>query len=146
MTWEIDFCSQTVELLCFTIRLEFVKEWVAMCQKLFTFVDTSHRSWFSLPKDRNFFSQNFENSEFNLKTDGKWILLLNDYYKTVSDHFFWVCMFIFYKSEVQMVILICSTNPNPNLFKIANISISAFLQFCKKKLNCVFCVSDFCTN
>ena len=52
-----------------------------------------------------------------LKTERKWMLLLNNYYTTVSGHFFAICMFIFHKPEVQMVILICSTSLNFIWFK-----------------------------
>ena len=52
-----------------------------------------------------------------VKSDRKQMLLLNNCYKTVSGHFFTVCIFIFHKTEVQMVSLRCLTGLNPNLFK-----------------------------
>ena len=52
-----------------------------------------------------------------IKTDRKRMLLLNDCYMTVSGHFFAICMLFFHKTEVQTVILICSTGLNFNWFK-----------------------------
>ena len=45
------------------------------------------------------------------------MLLLNDSYKTVSDHFFAISIFIFNKTEVQRVSLRCLTDLNPDLLK-----------------------------
>ena len=42
-----------------------------------------------------------------LKTDPKQMLLLNNCYTTVSGHFFALCIFIFHKTEIQRVILVC---------------------------------------
>ena len=53
----------------------------------------------------------------HLKTDPKRMLLLNNCYTTVSGHFFAMCMFIFHKTEVQKVILICLMGLNFNWFK-----------------------------
>ena len=53
----------------------------------------------------------------NLKTDPKRMLLLNNCYTTVSGPFFAMCMFIFHKTEVQRVILICLMGLNFNWFK-----------------------------
>merc|ERR1712051_500170 len=55
--------------------------------------------------------------KFDIKTDRKRMLLLNDCYMTVSGHFFAICMLFFHKTEVQTVILICSTGLNLNWFK-----------------------------
>ena len=60
-----------------------------------------------------------------LKSDPKRMLLLNDCYKTVSDHFFAVYMFIFHK--VQRVSLRCFTDMNPNLLKIYDTKSKYFL-------------------
>ena len=54
---------------------------------------------------------------FIIKSDRKWMLLLNNCYKIVSGHFFAICIFIFHKMEVQMVILSCLTGLNHNWFK-----------------------------
>ena len=43
----------------------------------------------------------------HVKTDPKWMLLLNNCYDIVSGHFFAICIFIFHKTEVQTVILRC---------------------------------------
>ena len=43
---------------------------------------------------------------------------INDRVTTISGHFFAICMFIFHKTEVQTVILRCSTCLNLNWFKI----------------------------
>jgi hypothetical protein len=66
----------------------------------------------------SFFYQNISKNqkEINLKTDWKRMLLLNDCYKTVSSHFFAICMLIFHKTEAQTVILICSMGLNFNWF------------------------------
>ena len=53
----------------------------------------------------------------NIKSDPKWMLLLNHWYTTISGHFFAMCMFIFHKTEVQRVILICLMGLNFNWFK-----------------------------
>ena len=53
-----------------------------------------------------------------IKSDRKWMLLLNNCYKIVSGHFFAICIFIFHKTEVQTVILRCLTGLNPNLEKV----------------------------
>ena len=53
----------------------------------------------------------------HLKTDPKRMLLLNNCYTTVFGHFFAMCMFIFHKTEVQRVILICLMGLNFNWFK-----------------------------
>ena len=53
----------------------------------------------------------------NIKSDPKWMLLLNNCYKIVSGHFFAVCIFIFHKTEVQTVILRCLMGLYLNLFK-----------------------------
>ena len=42
-----------------------------------------------------------------VKTDPKRMLLFDNCYTTVSGSFFAMCMFIFHKTEVQRVILIC---------------------------------------
>jgi hypothetical protein len=45
------------------------------------------------------------------------MLLFNNCYTTVSGSFFAMCMFIFHKTEVQRVILICIMGLNFNWFK-----------------------------
>ena len=45
------------------------------------------------------------------------MLLFYNCYKTVSGHFFAICIFIFHKTEVQTVILRCLTGLNCNWFK-----------------------------
>ena len=52
-----------------------------------------------------------------IKSDPKWMLLLNDCYKTVSGHSLALSMFIFHKTEVQRVSLRCLTDLNPDLLK-----------------------------
>ena len=52
-----------------------------------------------------------------VKSDRKWMLLLNNCYKIVSGHFFAICFFIFHKTEVQTVILRCLTGLNHSWFK-----------------------------
>ena len=52
-----------------------------------------------------------------LKSDRKWMLLLNNCYKIISGHFFAICNFIFHKTEVQTVNLRCLTGLNHNWFK-----------------------------
>ena len=52
-----------------------------------------------------------------VKTDRKWMLLLNNCSKTVSGHFFAICIFIFHKTEVRTVILRCLTGLNCNWLK-----------------------------
>ena len=52
-----------------------------------------------------------------IKTDPKRMLLFNNCYKTVSDHFFAICIFIFHKTEVQTAILRCWTGLFHNWFK-----------------------------
>ena len=42
-----------------------------------------------------------------IKTVRKWKFLLNNCYKSVSGHFFAICILIFHKTEVQTVILRC---------------------------------------
>ena len=56
-------------------------------------------------------------STFYVKTDPKRMLLLNNWYTTIPGHFFAMCMFIFHKTEVQRVILICLMGLNCNWFK-----------------------------
>ena len=51
-----------------------------------------------------------------LKSVLKWKLLLNNCYRTISGHFFAICIFIFHKTEVQTVILRCLTGLNLNWF------------------------------
>ena len=53
-----------------------------------------------------------------LKSVSKWKLLLNLSYKTISGHFFAICIFIFHKTEVQTVILRCLMGLNLDWFKI----------------------------
>ena len=53
----------------------------------------------------------------SIKSDRKWMLLLNNCYKIVSGHFFAICIFIFHKTKVQTVILRCLTGLNHNWFK-----------------------------
>ena len=52
-----------------------------------------------------------------LKSVRKWMLLFYNCYKTVSGHFFAICIFIFHKTEVQTVILRCLMGLNCNWFK-----------------------------
>ena len=52
-----------------------------------------------------------------VKTDSKWMFLINDRFTTISGHFFPICMFIFHKTKVQMVILRCLTCLYLNWFK-----------------------------
>ena len=54
--------------------------------------------------------------ETRLKSVSKWKLLFNNYYKTLSGHFFAICIFIFHKTEVQTVIFRCLTGQNLNWF------------------------------
>ena len=42
-----------------------------------------------------------------LYSDRKWKILTNDSCRTLSGHFFAICVFIFHKTEVQTVILRC---------------------------------------
>jgi hypothetical protein len=86
--------------------------------------------------------------------------MLNDYYTTVSGHFFALCMFIFHKTEVQKVSLRYLTNLNPNMFKSYDTKPKYFhfhflCQFCKKKAQLgifaflfffAFCVITFVPN
>ena len=46
---------------------------------------------------------------FLLYSDRKWKILINDWCRTLSGHFFAICMSIFNKTEVQTVILRCWT-------------------------------------
>ena len=55
----------------------------------------------------------------SLKTVSKRKLLLTDCCTTGSGHFFAICMFIFHKSEVQMVILMFLIGLNLNQQKMA---------------------------
>ena len=70
-----------------------------------------------------------------LKSDPKRMLLLNDCYKTVSDHFFAISMFILNKIDVQRLSLRCLTDLNPNLLKSYDTKSKyfhfRFLRFCK---------------
>ena len=52
-----------------------------------------------------------------VKTDRTRMLLLNDCSMISSGHFFAICMSIFHKPESQTVILVYSTDLNPNLLK-----------------------------
>ena len=52
-----------------------------------------------------------------IKSDRKWMLLLNNCCKIVSGHFFAMCIFKFHKTEVQTVILRCLMGLNLNWFK-----------------------------
>ena len=54
---------------------------------------------------------------YAIKTDPKQMLLFNNCYKTVSDHFFAICIFIFHKTEVKTVILRCLIGLDLNWFK-----------------------------
>ena len=69
-----------------------------------------------------------------LKSVSKWKLLLNNFYRTISGHFFTIFIFIFHKTEVQTVILRSLTGLNLNFSKVmtqnANISILGCLHFC----------------
>ena len=51
-----------------------------------------------------------------IKTDSKWMFLINDRFTAISGHFF-PYVFIFHKTEVQMVILRCLTSLYLNWFK-----------------------------
>ena len=51
-----------------------------------------------------------------LNSDSELMLLIYDHCTTISGHFFALCMFLFHKTEVQMVILGCLTALNPNWF------------------------------
>ena len=96
---------------------------------------------------------------FNIiKSDPKRMLLLNNCYKIVSGHFFAVCIFIFHKTEVQTVILRCSTGLNCNWFKSYGLKCSktqifSSLFFCDSVQNHKFAFfvflglsHIFCTN
>ena len=94
-----------------------------------------------------------------LKTDRKWMLLLNNCSKTVSGHFFAICIFIFHKTEAHAVILRCTTGLNLNWFKSYGLRCSKmqsfpfliFNDFVKKNTNVFFLhfwvlCHNFCTN
>ena len=51
-----------------------------------------------------------------IKSDRKWMLLFNNCYKTISGHFFAICIFFFHKTEVQTLNLRCLTGLNLNWF------------------------------
>ena len=53
----------------------------------------------------------------HVKSVRKWKFFFNNCYKCVSGHFLAICIFIFHKTEVQMVILRCLTGLNLNWFK-----------------------------
>ena len=83
--------------------------------------------------------------KINLKTDWKWMLLLNNCSKTVSGHFFAICIFIFHKTEAHTVILRCTTGLNLNWFKSYGLRCSKMQSFpflifndFVKKHKCVF--------
>ena len=52
-----------------------------------------------------------------LYSDRKWKILTNDSSRTLSGHFFAICIFIFHKTEVQMVILRCWMGLNLDWFR-----------------------------
>ena len=87
-----------------------------------------------------------------IKTDPKWMLLLNNCSKTVSGHFFAICIFIFHKTEAHTVILRCTMGLNLNWFKSYGLRCSKmqsfpfliFNDFVKKTQMCVFCIFGFC--
>ena len=93
-----------------------------------------------------------------IKTDPKRMLLFNNCYKTVSGHFFAICIFIFHKTEVQTVILRCLMGLDLNWFKSYGLKCSktqifSFLFFCDsvQKHKFAFFVflglsHNFCTN
>ena len=63
--------------------------------------------------------------------------LKNDYFRTISSHFFADCIYNFHKNYVQMVILRCLICQKPDCIKSYkkkhNKNNFPFLQFCKKK-------------
>ena len=69
-------------------------------------------------------------------SDRKWKILINDCCRTLSGHFFAICMFIFHKTEVLKVILRCLTGLNYDWFKSYDtrrkISISFFFAILYK--------------
>ena len=66
---------------------------------------------------------------WQIKSDRKWMLLLNNCYKIVSDHFFAICIFIFHKTEVRTVILRCLMGLNLNWFKSYGLKCSKMQIF-----------------
>ena len=50
-------------------------------------------------------------------SDSKWNWLIKGSFTTISGHFLAICMFIFHKTEIRMVILRCLTGLNLNWFK-----------------------------
>ena len=66
-----------------------------------------------------------------VKSDRKQMLLLNNCYKTVSGHFFTVCIFIFHKTEVQMVLMGLNLNWFKSYgLKCSKTQIFPFQLFC----------------
>ena len=100
----------------------------------------------------------FQYPSFLIKTDPKRMLLLNNCYKTVSDHFFAICILIFHKTEVKTVILRCLIGLDLNWFKSYGLKCSktqifSSLYFCDSVQNHKFAFfvflglsHIFCTN
>ena len=84
----------------------------------------------------------------HMKTDLKGMFLINDCFTTTSGNAFAICVFIFHKTEVQMVILRCLTGLNSNWFKSYDTKHKYFhfrlFLFCTKTHICIFCVFAFC--
>ena len=66
-------------------------------------------------------------------SDRKWKILTNDSCRTLSGHFFAICVFIFHKTEVQTVILRCWTGLNLDWFK--NYGLRRSLRLCASSAN-----------
>ena len=65
----------------------------------------------------NLWQMSYLSSKWVVYSDRKWKILINDCCRTLSGQFFAICMFIFQKTEVQMVILRCWMGLNFNWFK-----------------------------